>query len=421
MAPTVTSYEGNSRLRRVRAAAALAGVELIYDSSFTFKSDWKTPEFLQKFPLGYQPTLEDGDFYLQESSAIAEYVATLAPNSTVVPSDKKQLALCHQWQCFADQEIYMKHNAASTIINGSVPYNKVTYQFFFDKLVSRLETLEKILADKTFLVGERITIADICVATALTNVFSGLVDKSIRAKLPNTLRYLDSIVKHPKLIALFDNGDLKFTDEPVTPAQPAKEAKPAKESKPAEPKAPKATKAPKAKEADEEEEEPLVPAEPKVKNPLDDLPKSTFNLEEWKRQYSNLDTRGEALPWFYQNFDKEGFSIWRVDFKYNEELTQTFMSNNQIGGFFNRLEASRKYLFGSMGVLGKTNDSIISGALIVRGKDVKPVVDVAPDWESYEYKEISLDNEEDKKFFEGAMAWDLEMSGKSWVDGKNFK
>ena len=73
MAPTVTSFEGNSRLRRIRAAAALAGVELNYDPSFTFKSNWKTPEFLEKFPLGTQPTLEDGDFCLTESAAITEY------------------------------------------------------------------------------------------------------------------------------------------------------------------------------------------------------------------------------------------------------------------------------------------------------------------------------------------------------------
>ena len=33
-------------------------------------------------------------------------------------------------------------------------------------------------------------------------------------------------------------------------------------------------------------------------------------------------------------FDAEGFSIWRVDFKYPEELTKVFMSSNQIGGFF---------------------------------------------------------------------------------------
>jgi len=78
-------------------------------------------------------------------------------------------------------------------------------------------------------------------------------------------------------------------------------------------------------------------------------------------------------------FDSEGFSIWRIDFKYNDELTQVFMSSNQVGGFFNRLEASRKYLFGSVGVCGKANDSIITGSLICRGQDIKPVVEVAPD------------------------------------------
>ena len=113
--------------------------------------------------------------------------------------------------------------------------------------------------------------------------------------------------------------------------------------------------------------------------------------------------------------------MWRVDFKYNNELTQTFMSSNQIGGFFNRLEASRKYLFGSMGVLGQTNDSIITGILICRGQDVKPVVEVAPDFESYEYKKLDLDNADDKAFFEAANAWDLEVEGKKWVDGKNVR
>lgn len=126
-------------------------------------------------------------------------------------------------------------------------------------------------------------------------------------------------------------------------------------------------------------------------------------------------------PGLIFRFDHEGFSIWRVDFKYNEELTQTFMSSNQVGGFFNRLEASRKYLFGSVGVLGKSNDSIITGVLILRGQDVVPVVDVAPDWESYEYKKLDISNEEDKKFFEAALAWDLVVDGKEWVDGKNFK
>jgi glutathione S-transferase len=37
------------------------------------KSDYKTDEFLAKNPVGYLPLLEDGDFVLSESAAIAEY------------------------------------------------------------------------------------------------------------------------------------------------------------------------------------------------------------------------------------------------------------------------------------------------------------------------------------------------------------
>ncbi len=98
------------------------------------------------------------------------------------------------------------------------------------------------------------------------------------------------------------------------------------------------------------------------------------------------------------------------------------MSSNQITGFFNRLEASRKYLFGSVGVLGTTGDSVISGTLILRGQDAGPVVQVAPDWESYSYAKLDVKgNAEDKAFFEAALAWDLELKGKKWADGKNVR
>ena len=95
------------------------------------------------------------------------------------------------------------------------------------------------------------------------------------------------------------------------------------------------------------------------------------------------------------------------------------MSSNQIGGFFNRLEASRKYLFGSVGVLGGANNSVISGVFILRGQDVKGVIDAAPDWESYAYTRLDVSDGPQKAFFEAALAWDLEIDGKKWADGKN--
>jgi len=84
-------------------------------------------------------------------------------------------------------------------------------------------------------------------------------------------------------------------------------------------------------------------------------------------------------------------------------------SSNQIGGLFSRLEASHKHFFGSVGVLGTRNNSIITGALIACGQEIRPVVEIAPDWEGYTYERINLDNTEQKAFFEASLAWDLEV------------
>ena len=103
----------------------------------------------------------------------------------------------------------------------------------------------------------------------------------------------------------------------------------------------------------------------------------------------------------------------------------TFMTSNLIGGFFARLEASRKYLFGCGSVYGVTNDSVIKGAFLVRGQEAMPAFDVAPDIDSYEFKKLDPSKKEDREFVDDMWAWDkpVVVNGKSydWADGKQFK
>ncbi|GBE86877.1 Elongation factor 1-gamma 1 [Sparassis crispa] len=409
--------------KRIRAVAAFAGLSLELPAHYTHFEDNKKPEFLSKFPLGKIPALEAADgFKLTETSAIARYVAGLAPNSTLLGSDLKEAALIDQWVSLTDSEIAAPGNIINRLVNGRiVPYNKPIHTAMLEHQLRALKVVEQHLATHTFLVTERITLADITLASVIQRCVELTFDAAVRAEHPSVIRHLETIVNQPKLKEIF--GETTYVEKAVQYTPPAKEKKEPKPAAAPAPKAPKAEKKPKKEEEDDEDDDLVPKEEPKPKNPLDFLPKSTFNLEDWKRAYSNKDTRGAggSLEWFYENFDPAGFSIWRVDFKYNNELTQTFMSSNLIGGFFNRLEASRKYLFGSMGVLGHTNDSIITGVVILRGPDVKPVVEVAPDWESYVYEPIDLKDEKQKAFFESALAWDLEVDGKKWVDGKNFK
>jgi elongation factor 1-gamma len=57
-------------------------------------------------------------------------------------------------------------------------------------------------------------------------------------------------------------------------------------------------------------------------------------MDEFKREYSNKDTLKEALPYFWKNFEKDNYSIWYCNYKYNSELKKIFMTCNLIGGKF---------------------------------------------------------------------------------------
>lgn len=144
------------------------------------------------------------------------------------------------------------------------------------------------------MVGERITVADIAVAAFVASAATVSIDAELRAKHPNVFRLVDTILNNSKLKSSFP--EFPYVDKAITFVPPAKEKKaaPPKEEKKAE--------KPKKKEVEEDEEDNDIPAEPKAKNPLDDLPKSTLNLEDWKRAYSNKETRGPggAIEWFYE-------------------------------------------------------------------------------------------------------------------------
>jgi len=181
---------------------------------------------------------------------------------------------------------------------------------FQDRLTSALTILEKHLVTRTYLATERITLADIALAAELQSAFSTTVDAALRAKLPNVLRHYETVVNQPNLASVF--GSTSYAEKALQYTPPPKEKK---EKAPAAPAQPKAEKKPKKEEVDDDDDDdkPLQEA-PKEKNPLDLLPKSTLNLEDWKRAYSNKDTRGAdgALEWFYKKYVPMFFSVYSV-------------------------------------------------------------------------------------------------------------
>jgi len=181
----------------------------------------------------------------------------------------------------------------------------------------------------------------------------------------------------------------------------------------------------KEKEPEEEMDaaEAALAAEPKSKDPFDLLPKGTFNFDDFKRCYSNED-EAKSIPYFWEKFDPENYSIWRGDYKYNNELTKVFMSCNLITGMFQRLDKMRKAAFASVCLFGADNDSTISGIWVWRGQEL--AFPLSPDWqidyETYDWKKLDPKSEETKKLVQDYFSWSgTDTQGRKFNQGKIFK
>jgi len=177
------------------------------------------------------------------------------------------------------------------------------------------------------------------------------------------------------------------------------------------------------KAAEPEDDDDGMPKEKPSKDPFAAMPKGTFVMDDWKKCYSNSDTNSVAIPYFWDNFDKENFSIWFGEYKYPEELGQIFMSCNLVSGMFQRLDRMRKHAFGSVCVFGENNKNTISGVWIWRGQDLAFTLspDLQVDYESYDWKKLDPNSEETKKMVNAYWAWEGDFGGKKFNQGKTFK
>lgn len=400
------SYPNNPRVFKILIAAHYNELE-IEVAEFQIGTDNKKPEYLAKFHTEKVPAFEcaEHNICLNESGAIAHYVASHKEDTQLLGKDRKETSQVLQYILFAENEITPHANTWVNPILGITAYNKAAHNQAVTGLNKSLSVLDKVLLNKTYLVGERITLADIAVATSLYLPFKLVLDTGFRKNHQNLSRWYITLINQPAFKKVL--GEVTLADVAVEYTPPKKEKK----------EQPKKEKPKEVEEAPEEEEKPA----PKPKSKLDSLPPSTFIMDEWKKVYSNNETRPTAINWFWEHFDPEGYSIWRVDYKYNNELAKVFMSSNLIGGFFNRLERARKYAFGSLVVLGEDNANSIAGYFVIRGQEIPEEVTDAADFESYTFQKVDHTNPTDKSSFEDYIAWDGYLDGKKYADGKIFK
>ncbi|VDN04358.1 unnamed protein product [Thelazia callipaeda] len=409
------------RMQKVLIAAKIGGRDVSI-------CDQKPPQ--DKFPLGVMPAMEDKDFKLFGANAIMLYLA----------GEKMKGANCSevlQWMQWSESQLLTNVLGYVLPSVSAAQVNEEVLQTAKKELFTQLSCLNKLILTKTFLVGERLSLADISVAMDLLPAYQFVLDEAARSSLVNLNRWFKTIINQPLVkdvlgevefateVAKFDSVKFKELSSKLKGMkvdQKDGKNKEKSENQKEQSKEDKKTKTKKTVEEPDVADEALS-QEPKSVDPFVGMPVGSFVMDAFKRVYSNEDTATKAIPYFWENFDSANYSIWFGEYKYPEDLTLTFMSCNLISGMFQRLEKLKKYAFASVCLFGTDNNSTISGVWIWRGQDL--AFTLSPDWqvdyESYDWKKLDPADEKTKKLVNEYFMWEGEFDGKTFSQGKIFK
>ncbi|EPR56949.1 putative elongation factor 1-gamma [Toxoplasma gondii TgCatPRC2] len=384
------------RGRKVQLVAAFLDLPL-QTVPFTVGKDDKDPAFLAKSPLGRLPLLESevGGVCLFESNAICRFLARLRADKCLYGETLAEQGQVDMWLDFSTLEVEIP---MCCLVQGG----KVAERAQSD-LAQALNAVDAHLKTRTFMVGENITIADLCLVAVLSYGFrSGKVDAAaLLEKRPYLKRFYETVVNQKSFKKIF--GEAK-----AAPQAAAKKETPKAAAKPAQ-------------SAGDDEEPAKKPA---VKCELDLLPEPTMDLNEWKRVYSNTkDLYGTAMKWFWEHLDAAGYSLWYMKYqKLEGECTVAFVTSNQLGGFLQRIDpAFRKYSFGVVDVMGENGCFDIEGVWLFRGQDVPSLMKDHPSYEYHTWQKLDVASAKDKQLVADFWCACDDIQGRPIADSKVWK
>lgn len=184
----------NPQSRSAGARVLLEALEAPYTVRFIdFQNgENRSPEFLALNPLGKLPTLLHGDAVITEQVAIALYLADRFPAAGLAPAVDDPLRgpylrwLAFYAACF--EPAVVDHAFKREPLDPSTsPYRD------YDSVI---QTLVDQLARGTYLLGERLTAADLLWGTAL----QWTTEFGIVPKRPEIVAYMERIGAHPAVV-----------------------------------------------------------------------------------------------------------------------------------------------------------------------------------------------------------------------------
>lgn len=152
------------------------------------------------------PTLDDNGIIIWDSHAISIYlIEKYAGNDSLYPSDAAQRAKCNQRLFFHNGTLLQRFRGlVRDIFGGATEISRHA----IDQIHDAYAVLETFLETDLFLVGEQMTLADVCMACTITTLNPLVpIDDS---KFPNILAWLNRLREE---IQFFDELNQDFSLE----------------------------------------------------------------------------------------------------------------------------------------------------------------------------------------------------------------
>ncbi len=129
----------------------------------------RSPEFLALNPTGKVPVLVDGDVVLTESAAIQLYLAEKFPKAGLIPQDVAERGQMYRWIFFLVTEIEQPlwRIARNMMIYPEDKRMPADIEMAIGECKAMLAVLEKHMHGRKYLVGDRLSVADLNAAYTL--------------------------------------------------------------------------------------------------------------------------------------------------------------------------------------------------------------------------------------------------------------
>ncbi|GEA03643.1 glutathione S-transferase [Alteromonas sp. KUL17] len=163
----------------------------------------KSPEYLKISPFGQVPAIDDNGYTMSDSNAIITYlVKRYSGNDAWLPEEPAQAAEVQRWLSVAAGEIMYGPCTVRLVKLFGMDLDYSTAEAITHKLFS---VLEKTLAERSFLAGNQITLADIAGYSYISHVPEGGVSLD---PYPAIEAWLARIEAQPKFVGMKRSKDL---------------------------------------------------------------------------------------------------------------------------------------------------------------------------------------------------------------------